>query len=128
MEIQYETLRLTRDAKGVLIVEFHSNRGPCTFSAYHRTEVVDVFHRIAQDRANKIVILTGAAGEGVSRALELADVYLKAPEVTRRDTRAHFIQPLKERIVREVSYGLSLEGASSAALVKIKATEERTCR
>jgi hypothetical protein len=32
MEIQYETLRLTRDAKGVLIVEFHSNRGPCTFS------------------------------------------------------------------------------------------------
>jgi hypothetical protein len=30
----------------------------------------------------------------------------------------HFIQPLKERIVREVGYGLSLEGASSAALVK----------
>jgi len=32
----------------------------------------------------------------------------------------HFIQPLKERIVREVGYGLSLEGASSAALVKSK--------
>jgi hypothetical protein len=38
--------------------------------------------------------------------------------VTRRNTRVHFIQPLKERIVREVGYGLSLEGASSAALVK----------
>jgi predicted Kef-type K+ transport protein len=30
----------------------------------------------------------------------------------------HFIQPLKERIVREVGYGLSLEGASAAGLVK----------
>jgi hypothetical protein len=48
----------------------------------------------------------------------LAELYLKAPEVTRRNTRVHFIQPLKERIVREVGYGLSLEGASSAALVK----------
>jgi len=29
-----------------------------------------------------------------------------APEVTRRNTRIHFIQPLKARIVREVGYGL----------------------
>src|SRR6202795_4428808 len=57
-------------------------------------------------------------GKALSRARELADLYLKAPEVTRRNTRVHFIQPLKERIVREVGYGLSLEGASSAALVK----------
>jgi enoyl-CoA hydratase/carnithine racemase len=59
-------------------------------------------------------------GKALSRAQELADVYLKAPEVTGRDTRIHFIQPLKERIVREGGYGLTLEGASSAALVKSK--------
>src|SRR5579863_9012779 len=241
----YRGLKLTRDANGVLVAEFHSNGGPCTFSALHHTEVVDAFHRIAQDRENKIVILTGAGGdfiigvdwssfgevadpavwsqihdegsqvlenianirvpviaaiegrahihsdyallanvivaaegatfedvghyaEGVvpgdgifttwsyragpgraeafllnpqpltatvahewgvvaevvpngkalSRARELATLYLKAPEVTRRDTRVHFIQPLKERIVREVGYGLSLEGASAADLMK----------
>ena len=57
-------------------------------------------------------------GQALSRARELAKLYLKAPEVTRRNTRIHFIQPLKERIVREVGYGLSLEGASSADLVK----------
>jgi enoyl-CoA hydratase/carnithine racemase len=241
----YRTMKLTRDANGVLIVEFHSNGGPCTFSALHHTEVVEAFHRIAQDRANKIVILTGAGGDfiigvdwasfgdvadpgvwsqihdegtqvlenianirvpviaaiegrayihsdyallanvivaaegatfqdvghfaggvvpgdgifttwsyragagraeafllnpqplsartahewgvvaevvpngkALSRARELAELYLKAPEVTRRDTRIHFIQPLKERIVREVGYGLSLEGASSADLMK----------
>ena len=57
-------------------------------------------------------------GEAVSRALQLAYVYLKVPEVTRRNTRVHFTQPLKERIVREVGYGLSLEGASAADLVK----------
>jgi len=242
---QYRTLKLTRDTSGVLVVEFHSNGGPCTFSALHHTEVVDAFHRIAQDRANKIVVLTGAAGDfiigvdwgsfgdvadpgmwsqihdegtqvlenianirvpviaaiegrahihseyallanvivaaegatfqdvghyaagvvpgdgifttwsyragagraeafllnpqplsartayewgvvaevvangkALSRARELATVYLKAPEVTRRNTRVHFIQPLKERILREVGYGLSLEGASAADLLK----------
>src|ERR1700677_590410 len=241
----YSGIKLSRDADGVLVVEFHSNGGPCTFSARHHTEVVDAFHRIGQDRANKIVILTGAAGDfmigvdwpsfgdvsdpavwsqihdegsqilenianirvpviaaiegrahihseyallanvivaaegatfqdvghfaagvvpgdgifttwsyragagraeafllnpqpltariahewgvvsevvpngkALSRARELAELYLKAPEVTRRNTRIHFIQPLKERIVREVGYGLSLEGASAADLVK----------
>jgi enoyl-CoA hydratase/carnithine racemase len=57
-------------------------------------------------------------GKALSRARELAELYLKAPEVTRRSTRVHFMQPLKERIVREVDYGLSLEGASAADLVK----------
>ena len=42
----------------------------------------------------------------------------KVPEVTRRNTRVHFTQPLKERIIREVGYGLLLEGASAADLVK----------
>jgi len=57
-------------------------------------------------------------GKALARARELASLYVKAPKVTRRNTRAHFIQPLKERIVREVGYGLSLEGASAADLVK----------
>jgi hypothetical protein len=43
---------------------------------------------------------------------------LQKPEVTRRNTRIHFVQPIKERLVREVGYGLALEGASAAALVK----------
>lgn len=243
----YRSLKLTRDARGVLIAEFHSNGGPFTFRAQDHTEFVDAFYRIAQDRANKVVILTGAGGEfipeidfssfgnvadpgvwsqvldegsqivenianirvpliaavegrahihseyallanvivaaegatfhdlphfaggivpgdgifttwsyragsgraeafllnpqpltartahewgvvaevvangkALSRALELAELYLRAPEVTRRNTRVHFIQPLKERIVREVGYGLSLEGASAADLVKSK--------
>jgi len=241
----YRSLRLTRDATGVLVAEFHSKGGPFTFTAQDHTEFVDAFYRIAQDRANKVVIFTGAGGdfipgidfssfgnvadpgvwsqvhdEGVqilenianirvpviavvegrahvhseyallanvivaaedatfhdlphfaggivpgdgiftlwsyragagraeafllnpqpltariayewgvvaevvpngkalSRARELAALYLKAPEVTRRNTRVHFIHPLKERIVREVGYGLSLEGASAADFVK----------
>jgi hypothetical protein len=64
-------------------------------------------------------------GKAVARARELADLYLRAPEVTRRNTRIHFIQPLKERIVREVGYGLSLEGASSADLAKSKHSKSR---
>jgi enoyl-CoA hydratase/carnithine racemase len=243
--VAYRSLKLTRDNNGVLVAEFHSNGGPFTFAAPDHTELVDAFYRIAQDRANKIVILTGAGGDFISgvewpsfgdvsdpvvwsqihdegaqilenianirvpviaaiegrahvhseyallanvivaaegatfvdgahfaagvvpgdgifttwsylagagraeafllnpkplsartahewgvvaevvpngkalnRARELAELYLKAPEVTRRNTRVHFIQPLKERIVREVGYGLSLEGASAADLVK----------
>ena len=59
----YRSLKLTRDASGVLVLEFHSNGGPFTFTAQDHTEFVDAFYRIAQDRANKIVILTGAGGE-----------------------------------------------------------------
>src|SRR5437660_233775 len=241
----YRSLKMSRGPNGVLVAEFHSSGGPFIFTAQDHTEFVDAFYRIAQDRANKIVILTGAGGdfipeidfpsfgnvadpgvwsqvhdEGVqivenianirvpviaaiegrahvhseyallasvivaaegatfhdvahfaggivpgdgifttwsyragagraeafllnpqaltapvahewgviaevvpngkalSRARELAELYLKAPEVTRRNTRVHFMQPLKERIVREVGYGLSLEGASAADLVK----------
>jgi len=241
----YRSLKLTRDDRGVLVAQFHGNGGPFTFTAQDHTDFVDAFYRIGQDRANKIVILTGAGGEfipgidfssfgsvadptiwsqvhdegvqivenianirvpviaavegrahvhseyallanvivasegatfqdvphfaggivpgdgifttwsyragagraeafllnpqplaartaqewgvvaevvpngkALSRARELAELYLKAPEVTRRNTRIHFIQPLKERIVREVGYGLSLEGASAADLVK----------
>jgi enoyl-CoA hydratase/carnithine racemase len=241
----YRSLKLTRDAEGVLVAEFHSNGGAFTFTAQDHTEFVDAFYRIAQDRANKVVVLTGAGGEfipyidfssfgnvadpgvwsqvhdegvqllenianirvpmiaalegrahvhseyallasvivagegatfhdiphfaggivpgdgiftawsyragagraeafllnpqpitartahewgvvaevvpngkALSRAWELAVLYLKAPEVTRRNTRVHFIHPLKERIVREVGYGLSLEGVSAADLVK----------
>src|SRR4029079_15489477 len=252
----YNNLKLTRDANGVLIAEFHSDGGPFVMTAQSHTEFVDAFYRISQDRANKIVILTGAGGqfitdvdwssfgdasdpgvwsqvhdEGVqvldnianirvpviaaiegrahvhsdyallasvivaaegatfqdvghyaagvapgdgifttwsyragagraeafllnpqplaartayewgvvaevvpngkalSRAGELAELYLKAPEVTRRNTRVHFMQPLKERIVREVGYGLSLEGASAADLVKsIEAKSERVAQ
>jgi len=241
----YASLKLTQDVQGVLVAQFHTNNGPLTFTAQDHTDFVDAFYRIAQDRANKIVIITGTAGqfipgidfasfgdvadpsvwsqvhdEGVqilenlanirvpviaavegrahvhseyallanvtvagdgatfhdlphfaggivpgdgifttwsyragagraeafllnpqpvaartahewgvvaevvrdgkalARARELASLYLKAPEVTRRNTRAHFVQPLKERIVREVGYGLSLEGASAGDLVK----------
>jgi enoyl-CoA hydratase/carnithine racemase len=241
----YHNLKLTRDGEGILVAQIHKDGGPLTFTAQDHTDFVDAFYRMAQDRANKIVILTGAGGdfipgidfasfgnvadpsvlsqihdEGVqilenianirvpviaavegrahvhseyallanvivasegatfhdlphfaggivpgdgifttwsyragpgraeafllnpqpvpaavahqwgvvaevvpngkalSRAQELARQYLKVPEVTRRNTRIHFIQPLKERIVREVGYGLALESTSAAALVK----------
>ncbi len=64
-----------------------------------------------------------AKGRALDRAIALSAVYLKAPEVTRRNTRIHFMQPLKERLVREVSNGLSLEGASAAALVQSLQTQ-----
>jgi len=59
----YASLNLTRDADGVLVVEFHSNGGPFIFRTQDHTEFVDAFYRIAQDRTNKIAILTGAGGE-----------------------------------------------------------------
>jgi hypothetical protein len=62
-------------------------------------------------------------GGALARARELTSLYLKTLEVTRRISRAHFIQPLKERIVREIGYGLSLEGALPADLVKSMQTK-----
>jgi enoyl-CoA hydratase/carnithine racemase len=59
----YRSLTLTRDTNGVLTAKFHTNEGPFTFTAQDHTELVDAFYRIAQDRANKVVILTGAGGD-----------------------------------------------------------------
>src|SRR5438094_10519544 len=62
----YHNLKLTRDDKGVLVAEFHNNGGPLIMSAQAHTELVEAFYRISQDRANKIVILTGAGGEFIT--------------------------------------------------------------
>ena len=242
---KFTSLQMERDVDGVLVVRVRSAKGPFVFTAQDHTDFVEAFYRIAQDRANKIVILTGTAddfitgvdfstfgnvaepdvwsqvhdegvqilenlanirvpviaavegrlhvhseyallanvivagegatfhdlphyaggivpgdgifttwsyragagraeaflldpkplsasttkewgvvaevvpnGQALARVRELATQYLKVPEVGRRNTRIHFIQPLKERIVREVGYGLSLEGAAASALVK----------
>ena len=48
------------------------------------------------------------SGTGATLARELAAQYLKAPEVTRRNTRIHFIRPLKERILRRSAMGSRL--------------------
>ena len=41
----YRSLRLSRDAQGVLLVEFHTKGGPLTFTAQDHTEFVDAFYR-----------------------------------------------------------------------------------
>jgi hypothetical protein len=50
----YRNLKLSRDEKGVLVAEFHSNGGAFIMTAQSHTEFVDAFHRIGQDRANSI--------------------------------------------------------------------------
>jgi enoyl-CoA hydratase/carnithine racemase len=57
-------------------------------------------------------------GTTLERARQLAARYLEKPEITRRNTRIHFIQPLKEEIVARVGFGLALEEASIGALVQ----------
>ena len=59
----YPSVKMNRDAQGVLVVEFHTNGGPLNFTAQDHTDFVDAFYRISQDRANKIVVFTGTGGE-----------------------------------------------------------------
>lgn len=58
----YRNLTLSRDDKGVLVAEFHSDGGQFIMTAQSHTEFVDAFHRIGRDRANKIVIIQARAG------------------------------------------------------------------
>lgn len=57
-------------------------------------------------------------GTAVEHARQIAGALMERPEVTRRNTRILFMQPLKEALVRSVGLGFSLEGASVAALFK----------
>ncbi|MDQ3261210.1 MAG: enoyl-CoA hydratase/isomerase family protein, partial [Pseudomonadota bacterium] len=242
---KYDSIHMTRDANGVLLMEMHTKGGPLKFSAHDHEQFVDAFYDVGRDRANKVVILTGkggqwiedidfgsfgdvsdpdnwskihdegtqivenianirvplicavegkawvhteycllanvivagtnatfhdaphfaggivpgdgifttwayragparaesmlldpeplsattakwwgvvaevvADGKATTRAMAIANTYLKKPEVTRRNTRIHFVQPLKMALIQQTGYGLSLEGASAAALVK----------
>jgi enoyl-CoA hydratase/carnithine racemase len=242
---KYPNVRFERDADGVLVMALHTKGGPMTFTAQDHESLVDAFYDVSRDRANKVVILTGAGGDfmpaidfatfgdvsdpdvwskvhdegtqilenianirvpmiwavegkahvhaeygllanmivagenttfmdtphfaggiipgdgvftlwtyyvgpgraqallldpkpmfarqafdlgvvtelvpsgrALSRAKEIAKSLLTKTTVTLRNTRIHFVHPIKERIVREVGYGLALEGASAAALVK----------
>ena len=73
------SLKFTRDSQGALVVEFHTNGGPFTFTAQDHTELVEAFYRISQDRANKIVILTGAAGEFIPATTSRPSATLPIP-------------------------------------------------
>ena len=46
----YHNLKLTRDDKGVLVAEFHSQGGPCVMTAQSHTEFVEAFYRISQSQ------------------------------------------------------------------------------
>jgi enoyl-CoA hydratase/carnithine racemase len=63
---QYRSLKLTRDAQGVLVAEFHSNGFPLICTAQDHAEFIDAFNRNSHDRANQIVILTGTGGAFIS--------------------------------------------------------------
>src|SRR5689334_18472980 len=62
----YNSLKMARDARGVLVVEFHTKGGPLTFTARDHTDFVDAFYRIGQDRANAVVIFTGTGGHFIA--------------------------------------------------------------
>ena len=58
-----KSLTMQRDADGILTVSFQKNGQPLTFTAQDHSDLVEAFYRIAQDRANTVVILTGAGGD-----------------------------------------------------------------
>src|SRR6202045_2904768 len=62
----YSSLKMTRDARGVLVAEFHTKGGPLTFTARDHTDFVDAFYRIGQDRANAVVIFAGTGGHFIA--------------------------------------------------------------
>jgi hypothetical protein len=45
----YSSVKMTRDVKGVLVVELHSQGGPLTFTARDHTDFVDAFYGIGQE-------------------------------------------------------------------------------
>ena len=54
--------RLTRSKTGVLEVALHTDGGTLVFNGYTHEQFVDLFHAIASDPDNRVVILTGSGG------------------------------------------------------------------
>jgi enoyl-CoA hydratase/carnithine racemase len=60
---QFDHLKLSRTANGILEVRFTTDNGPIIFTGKDHHDFVEAFSRIAQDRDNKVVILTGTGNE-----------------------------------------------------------------
>jgi enoyl-CoA hydratase/carnithine racemase len=60
---EFDHLNLSRTANGILEVRFTTNGGPIVFTGKDHHDFVEAFSHIAQDRNNKVVILTGTANE-----------------------------------------------------------------
>ena len=60
---KFEHLRLTRSANGVLEVRLTTNDGPIVFTGKDHHDFVEAFSQIAQDRDNKVMILTGSGDD-----------------------------------------------------------------
>jgi enoyl-CoA hydratase/carnithine racemase len=60
---QFEHLNLSRTPSGILTVRFQTNNGPIVFTGKDHRHFVEAFSQIAQDRDNKVVILTGTGNE-----------------------------------------------------------------
>jgi enoyl-CoA hydratase/carnithine racemase len=56
----FPNARLTRSESGVLEVTLHSDGGTLLFNGYTHEQFVDLFHRIGNDKDNRVVILTGS--------------------------------------------------------------------
>ena len=71
----YKCFETDRDADGVLTVRFHSRGGPMTWSAVAHREAPKLFREIAEDPANKAVILTGTGDRFIDTPTGYGDVY-----------------------------------------------------
>ena len=61
-EHRYETIKFRRE-DGVLEMTLHTNGGPLRWGRLPHIELDDAFARIARDRDNKVIILTGTGTE-----------------------------------------------------------------
>jgi enoyl-CoA hydratase/carnithine racemase len=58
----FPNARLTRSESGVLEVALHTDGGTLVFNGHIHEQLVNLFHAIASDRDNRVVILTGSGG------------------------------------------------------------------
>src|SRR5258708_7560419 len=56
----FPNARLTRSESGILEVALHTDGGTLVFNGYTHEQFVDLFHAIASDPDNRVVILTGS--------------------------------------------------------------------
>src|SRR6201997_2531163 len=56
----YENLAFTRDDDGVLVLRFHTNGGPITFTGQTHTDFTPALEQISLDHENKALVITGS--------------------------------------------------------------------
>jgi enoyl-CoA hydratase/carnithine racemase len=110
----YANFAFDRTESGVLTVRLHTDGGPVTFTGQTHSDFPRLLEAIAQDRANKVLVLTGT-GDRFMTDIDGPSLAAR-PQLLTRYLALTLRQRMSRQMAEGTALGMALEGLTAANL------------